>query len=469
MMESDSNKRFRCGFSRALALLVLAGMAPAQAPSATLREVCGLGSQFHAGRRRALCAALQSGLLVLRGLPDTRTNTRFSQDKTFWYFTGVESANAALVVDVASGKEVLFLPTPNPGGESWEGEKWDVGDTWVPGLTGIDDVRAISELGAVLAEMLPKAGNIAWTSLAAHITLAGSYDRAGPYDRRRARDPFDGRPSREQAFAEILRGKYGAEVKDITPHAYKLRRVKMPEELDALRRAATAGALAMCEAMRSTRPGLQESDLEAVLDLVHRRHGAQGPAYQAIVGAGRNSLILHYTANRDRLDAEQILLIDYAPEVDHYVSDITRTWPIGGKFTERQADLYDAVLAAQEAGIAAAKPGNGMADVERACRDEIRRRGFADLVRHGACHLVGMEVHDPGFVRGPLEPGTVFTIEPGLYDPESGIGVRIEDVVVITETGCDVLSAAAPKARDAIEAMIAERGLLDPHTDGDGK
>lgn len=448
---------------RSLALVALVASAAGQE-----LEQCGLGKDFHAGRRKALLAELEGGVLFLRGLPDTRTNTRFSQDKTFWYFTGVESPDAALVVDVASGKEILFLPGKNRRGESWEGEKWDAGDDWVPELCGIADVRDTRALEKTLAELVPTAGNVVWTFLGPHVTLAGSYDRAGPYDRRVARDPLDGRVSREQALAANLRESLGAEVKDITQKAYNLRRIKTAEEIAAMQRAADAGALALREAMRSTRPGLLESDIEAVLDFVHRRHGAAGPAYQAIVGSGANSLVLHYTHNRRRMAAGDILLIDYSPEVDHYVCDITRTWPVDGTFTPRQAELYDAVLAAQEAGIAEAKPGNGIADCERACRREIERRGFSALVRHGACHLVGMEVHDPGYVRGALQPGVAFTIEPGLYEPETGIGIRIEDVVVITETGCDVISRSVPKTRDAIEALIAERGLLDHAADAGG-
>ncbi len=424
-------------------------------------ERCGLGKDFHAGRRKALAAELKTGVLVLRGLPASRAYTRFSQDKTFWYYTGVESADAALVVDLASGREILFLPPRAAMLEGWDGELWDVRDAWVPELTGIAEIRATPKLDSTLAELIPAADNLVWTSLAPHITLTSATDRAVQYDRTVEADAFDGRSSREAAFAASLRSRFGAEVKDITFPTNKLRRIKTAEELAAMQQAATAGALAMAEAMRSTRQGLLESDLEAVLDLVQRRNGAAGPAYQAIVGSGTNSLILHYMHNRRRLVDGDILLIDYAPELDHYTCDITRTWPVNGKFSARQAELYDAVLAAQEAGIAEARPGRGIADVERACSNTLKELGFSHLTRHGACHLIGMEVHDPGMIRGALVPGVAFTIEPGLYEAETGIGIRIEDVVVITESGCDVISRAVPKRRDAIEALIAQRGVLD--------
>ncbi len=432
---------------------------------------CGLGKDFHAGRRQALLAELGGkGLLILRGLPAARTNTRFSQDKVFWYFTGIESEDATVVVDVETAATTLFLPRADRGGESWDGEKWDTADTWVADLTGISDIRSNGEFAACVRELLAKQGEArtVWTSLAPHVTLTSAYDRAGPYDRRITADKLDGRPSREKAFATAIETTFDAKVRDITAAANKLRRAKTSEELVAMRGAAHAGAMAMAEAMRSTRAGLVEAEVEAVMDLVHRRLGATGPAYQAIVGSGANSLVLHYKTNTATLRSGEILLVDYAPEYEHYVCDITRTWPIDGKFSPRQAELYDAVLAAQEAGIAKARPGNGIADVERACREVLGERGFAHLVRHGACHLVGMEVHDPGMVRGPLVPGVAFTIEPGVYEPETGIGIRIEDVVVITETGCDVISAGVPKARDAIEKLIAEIGVLE-WMDGPGK
>jgi Xaa-Pro aminopeptidase len=232
-----------------------------------------------------------------------------------------------------------------------------------------------------------------------------------------------------------------------------------------MRRAAEVGAAAMAEAMRSTRPGLGEWQLDALMSWRFRHDGAAGPAYYAIVGSGPNSCVLHYSANSRTLGAGEVLLIDYAPEFDHYTSDITRTWPVSGRFSERQAEIYDAVLAAQEAGIAAVRPGGTIQEVEEACRAVIAERGFSRLVRHGACHLIGMEVHDVGSGRKRLEPGVAFTVEPGLYDEEAGIGVRIEDVVVVTEDGCEVITRGAPKARAEVEATVAERGFLDAEGD----
>jgi Xaa-Pro aminopeptidase len=155
-----------------------------------------------------------------------------------------------------------------------------------------------------------------------------------------------------------------------------------------------------------------------------------------------------------------MLLLDYAPEVEHYTSDITRSWPVDGKFTPRMIEIYDAVLEAQLAGIAAVKPGATFEDIEKACRQVLSGHGMYKLHRHGVSHYVGLEVHDAGEYR-PLEPGVVLTVEPGVYDPQAGIGVRIEDVVLVTATGCEVLSAGVPKDRASLMKLIEADGLLD--------
>lgn len=422
--------------------------------------VCGLGKDFHAGRRRALAAELKTGLVLARGLPETRDYVAFRQDKNFWYLTGVESPNATLVIDIDKGNEILFLPKQNRGLESWEGERWDCDDAWVKSLSGFTDVRPHSELIATLKELIPE-GRRVWINSEPHIALSGCFDRAEPYDDRIAKDPLDGRVSRETKLEEQLRARFKADVADMRRPVSALRRTKTVEEIAALERAARAGEMAMVEAMRSTAPGRGEWELAALMDFVHRREGAAGPAYDAIVGSGRNSCVLHYNTNRRRMQAGEVLLIDYAPEFDHLVVDITRTWPVNGQFSERQAAIYDAVLAAQAAGIAAAKPGATIAEIEAACSKSIKDAGFQKLQRHGACHWVGMEVHDVGDYAQPLVEGNAFTIEPGLYDESIGLGVRIEDVVVITADGARVITAGVPRERAAIEALISDRGLLD--------
>jgi Xaa-Pro aminopeptidase len=424
------------------------------------RPVCGLGKAFHAGRRAELRRRVGAGLILVRGLPETRDYKTFRQDKSFWYLTGIESPGADLLMDAATGLEVLFLPERSASRELVDGEMWDTADEWLPALTGFKTIRPAAELPGLLAE-LAEDRDVVYTPLRPWAALADCFDRAIPYDQRRLGDPLDGRLSRERQLAQELAARFGLQVEDLSHALAAMRLVKTPEELAALRRAADAGALAMREAMRSSRAGLGEWDLRAAMELVQRRQGADGPAYDAIIGSGPNSVVLHYMAANRTMAAGDMICLDFGPEIDHYTTDITRSWPVDGTFTPRMAELYDAVLAAQQAGIAAVRPGRTIFDVERACNQVLTERGHGQLIRHGNCHWVGMEVHDVGDYFAELQPGMVFTIEPGLYDAEHAIGIRIEDVVVVTEDGCDVITARVPKRRAEVVALIGEVGVLD--------
>lgn len=428
------------------------------------KPVCGLGAKFHAGRRAALREKLGSGIVVVRGLPETRDYTEFRQDKTFWYLTGIESPDATLVMDAASGLELLFLPARDKVKEFWEGELWDPQDEWVKELSGFSKVRANGDdnanLMATLGELLEGRDEV-WVSLHPWVALAGGFDRAQPADEHQLHDPLDGRMSRERQLAAKLEQHFGVKAKDLRPALDELRLVKQPAEIAAMRRAGISGARAMAEAMRSTKPGVHEWELDALLAFEQVRQGADGPAYHAIVGAGPNSTTLHYSVSTRTTQAGEMLCVDAGGEVDHYTTDITRSWPVSGRFTERQAEMYDAVLAAQEAGLALCKPGGTIAEVSDAANQVLIERGFGDMIRHGVCHWIGMEVHDVGNYFKPFVPGMAFTVEPGIYDEEHDIGIRIEDVVVISEIGHENLTRRVPVERDEIEALIAEEGVLD--------
>jgi Xaa-Pro aminopeptidase len=443
-----------------MAVAFLAAGSIGRAEDAGRSRKCGLGAAFHAGRRAALLSKLDSGVVLVRGLSFPREYRPFSQDKTFWYLTGVESPDAALVMDVKSKKEILFLPKHDKQYETWNGDRWDTGDAWVKELTGIQDVRPVGDLIAVLKEMTSSEKAV-WISTEPYMPMSGCFDQAGDYDEGIAKDPLDGRTSREKALKAALEKQLGVEVRDLRKHLDEMRRVKTPEEVVALRDASRAGSAAMVEAMRSTRPGLGEWDIESLMTFVHRLEGASGPAYEAIVGSGRNSLALHYSACTRTMLPGDVLLIDYAPEYDHYTSDITRSWPVDGKFTGRIAAIYDVVLEAQLAGIAAVKPGATFISMEAACRKVLKAHDMGSLMPHGAGHYVGMEVHDVGSFAKAFEPGVVITVEPGVYDPETGIGIRIEDVVLVTKDGCEILSTGVPKDRKSIEELIASEGILD--------
>lgn len=447
------------GFSRVVAWEEPTGLR-ALTRSETGAPVCGLGKDFHAGRRAALLEEIGDSVFVIRGLPEPRDYMRFYQDKNFWYLTGVASPGAALVLDGRSGSQILFLPEPNAFKEQWDGEVWDTQDEWLPELTGFTDIRSSGALESVLAELLAEKPTVLIVK-SPWIGLAGGTDMALPHQRSQQTDPFDGRASREEAFADQLSERFGVTVRDANRLLAGLRIVKQPEEIAAMKRAAEVGSLAIAEGIRSTSAGRGEWEIEAAMTFVHESMGAAGPAYTAICGSGPNNNILHYFHANRRMNDGELLLVDYGPDVDFYTTDITRTWPVSGKFTERQREIYDIVLEAQAAGIAAAKPGNTMGDVGRAIQEVFQKHDVLGMVRHVPTHYIGLEVHDVT-LRGEFKPGMALAIEPGLYSEAEGFGIRIEDVVVITEDGNEVITRTGlPVEAEAIEALVSEPGMLE--------
>ncbi len=394
--------------------------------------------------------AVGKGVIVVRGAPDTRDYRAFSQSNQFWYLTGVEDPGAELILVPGSGRQILFLPPTDPALESVEGPRL------VPGpearrRTGIDEVRAVGEFTRVL-ESLKDQGPF-HTPLQAAEHLGMSRDRALSADNAAGRDPWDGRSTRERAFAEALEGRLGAQVVDLSPALDRLRRVKTAEEVVALREACRISGLALVQAMRETRPGAGEWVLDAAASRVHRLAGAGGPAYFPIVGSGPNSCVLHYYRNTRRMAGGEVVLMDYGCEWNHYAADITRTWPVSGKFSARQRFVYQAVLEAQQAAIDVVKPGVTFTEMNRAATRVLADKGLVGAIRHGANHFIGLATHDVGGA-GPLPAGAVFTVEPGAYLEREAMGVRIEDVVLVTEDGFEILSAGCPKTIDEIEDLV---------------
>ncbi|PZP58012.1 MAG: Xaa-Pro aminopeptidase, partial [Azospira oryzae] len=279
-----------------------------------------------------------------------------------------------------------------------------------------------------------------------------------------------------------------SELKDVRTVLDEMRLVKDPHELELMRRAARISAAAHRRAMRFARPGVTEYQVEAEILHEFRRHGAQAPAYPPIVASGANACVLHYVANSATLKDGELLLIDAGCELDGYAADITRTFPVNGHFSGAQRDVYQLVLAAQAAAIAAVKPGNpwdaphraalevlaqGLIDLKllTGTRDEVlEKETYRRFYMHRTGHWLGLDVHDAGdYKRGgewrPLEPGMTLTVEPGCYVRPAddvpqhfwNIGVRIEDDALVTPEGCEILTRDAPKSIAEIEALMAQR------------
>ncbi|HTA70470.1 MAG TPA: Xaa-Pro peptidase family protein [Bryobacteraceae bacterium] len=384
--------------------------------------------------RRANLRSSLDGVLVLFGRVEGRDEVfRVGQDPNFYYLTGWSQPGARLLVTPT--REVLFLPHHNERVEHFQGRRSSAEDADVHALTGFEEVRPVekfeSELGQALSEQ----------------------------------DKFYA--SLNQTATEKLKALYPfREISDAVPLITKLRVKKSPAELAAIQHATDVSVEAHRAAWKRMAPGLSEYQVASVLWSTYIESGCEGVAYSPIVGSGPNSTILHYSANQRRMDQGEVVVMDAAAQCADYASDITRTVPVGGKFSARQREIYKIVLGAQKAAIAALKPGVRMAgpgdSLTKIARDYMDAHGrdqhgepLGKYFIHGLGHNVGLEVHDPG-VDGPLEAGMVVTIEPGIYIPEESLGVRIEDVVLVTENGAKVLSAALPKEADEIEKAVAK-------------
>jgi Xaa-Pro aminopeptidase len=301
-----------------------------------------------------------------------------------------------------------------------------------------------------------------YTPFAPHETAATSRDRALRHETARQNGPWDGRITREAAFRKNLQEKLGGSVriKDLSPMLDDMRRVKDGQEIERLRDSSRMAALGLKEAIRSAEPGMHEYQIAALAEFIFLWHGASGPAFFPIVGSGPNSCILHYHKNRRKMKDGDIVLFDFGSDYAYYASDISRTFPISGRFSEEQAEVYQVVLNAQAAALDKVRPGSTFHELEEAASEVLRHHGYEDYFTHGIGHYVGMSVHDVG-EKKPFEAGVVIAVEPGVYMPEKNLGVRIEDTILVTKDGYEVLSKDVPKEISEIEKLMAEKGIAE--------
>jgi Xaa-Pro aminopeptidase len=330
--------------------------------------------------------------------------------------------------------------------------------------TGIDDVLELSMFEDELAGRRDSI-RVLYTPLSPAETASTSRDRALQHDSARQRDLWDGRISRQAAFKQRLQSKLGdVSIRDLSPILDGMRRVKDAQEIERLRIAAHIGALGLREAMRSARAGMYEYQVAAVAEFIYSMRGAQGPAFFPIVGSGPNSCLPHYSANKRRMQNGDIVVMDFGADYRYYQSDITRTFPASGRFSKEQARVYQIVLDAQKAALSEVRPGATFGSIADAAKRVLQRSGYEGYLTHGVSHYIGMSVHDVGN-QEPFEPGVVITVEPGVYMPEKALGIRIEDTVLVTQDGCEVLTGAAPKEILEIERLMSETGFAEAMTD----
>jgi Xaa-Pro aminopeptidase len=398
------------------------------------------------------------------------THYRYRQDSDFYYLTGFDEPEAiAIIAPARAQKYTLFVRPRDPEREVWDGRR--AGVEGARREYGADEAFPINEFGEKLTDYLNGANQL--------------YYRIG-----------NGNPDLDEIIVSRIRRMRALERRGVhAPEAiidtgtiiHELRLFKSAEEIELMQRAADIAAEAHIAAMKAARPGMKEYEIEALIEYIFRKSGANAPAYTTIVGGGANATVLHYINNEDALRDGDLLLIDAGAEYRGYASDITRTFPVNGHFTEAQRDIYDLVLEAQLACIEMVRPGSRPQEINKRsveiltagmirlgllqgdAETLIKEEKYKQFYMHTIGHFLGLDVHDVGRYHikdesRRLEPGMVMTIEPGIYIspatkeiPEKylGIGVRIEDDVLVTADGNRILSSKVPKEVEKIEALMA--------------
>jgi Xaa-Pro aminopeptidase len=406
--------------------------------------------------RRAKLRSTIKGPVVLFGYTsrqDAGELAVFFQEENFYYLTGHSEPDAALLLvpdstdanPAAGPHEILYLPPRSPADEKWGGPKMGPADPGIAEETGFQAVEPFANLRADLV-------NLAKTYSTFYAELPTKGEKGYPH---------------LTTWSEwVQHSLMQTTIEDISPALASLRQIKSAGEIALIQKAVDASVDAHIAAMKMMRPGLFEYQIAARMKEVHEMEGCSREAYAPIVGTGFYSTVLHYDALKNEIKDGDVVVIDVACEYGGYAADITRTLPANGKFTARQREIYEIVLGAQNAALAAVKPGamlmGGPKSVHQVAYDYINTHGhdlhgntLGRYFFHGVGHHLGLDVHDVND-RSPLQPGMVITDEPGIYIPEENIGVRIEDDVLVTQDGNQLLSAKLPRSPDEIEKIMAE-------------
>ena len=403
---------------------------------ATQSSLAPVSPQEFAARRAALARAIQEGLLYVEGAAETELEIRFLQDDDFYYLTGVETQDAAFYLVAERGKvteEGLFLPPKDPSWELWNGFRLSPGEE-AEKATGIKESFPNSRRKEVLGQALQGVRKVFTPS-----KKKGKREKAVP-DSALVRD--------------LLEGK-SAQVEGVRNALDHLQVRKTPAEVARVEEAVRITERGFEAAAAYLRPGGYEYELMGALEGAFLRHGAQTSAFPSVVGSGPNACRLHYQANRRQMLAGELVVMDIGAKYEHYCADVTRTFPVSGKFSPRQAEIYGLVLGAQSRAMEAARPGVKISDVHQAAWKYLEEKKQAQNFWHGTSHFVGLKVHDTPTSNGEeLEPGMILTVEPGIYLPEENLGVRIEDDLLITPEGFRHLSVGVPREIAEVEAWI---------------
>jgi Xaa-Pro aminopeptidase len=400
-----------------------------------------LGADVYRKRRHALMDKFKTGAALVM---NEMKFDGLREGMDFYYLTGIDEEGAALLLEpnapltpdyYGSAREGLFLAPLDTEAERWHGARAVLPSNALEVATGFSPIHRASWLPGFLVEACVHRGGL---------TYLGNF----------AAEPRP-RPKVMDAYAKAQERTYGCKVNDLNGTIARMREVKEPAELALMRQSIVYTAAGHAAGLKAVRAGAHEYDVKDAVEDGFRKAGSRHVAYDSIVGSGTDSAFLHYGKDDRVMKAGELILLDVAAEAEYYASDVTRTYPVSGKYSPEQRTIYDLVLKAQLAGIAAAKAGVRVADIDAATRKVITEAGYGDYYIHGCCHFVGLEVHDAGDYDAPLPAGAVITVEPGIYLPQRGFGIRIEDEVLITDKGATLLTGAIPRDPAEIEKLMA--------------
>ena len=469
--------------TKPLTTIVVAGLlAGALAAQPVFRGSEIFPAEEFAARRTQVVDKIGDAVAIVLGTSEPAGEMPFRQNSQFFYLTGVAEPRAVVIIDGRAKTTTLFLQPKNERREqSMFGPALSPGPDAVR-ETGIDDIEPRDSVGPAIDQIIAD-HRVVFTPFAAEVL--GSQSQGDPTRMWAAntRDPWDGRDSREQTFIAKLHAASGElEIKDLDPIVNALRAMKSPREIAVIREATRIAGLGIMEAMRDAKPGLHEYELQADAEFVFKKHGALGASYFALIATGENTYYTHYNKNTAALQAGDLVQFDYAPDFKYYQSDVTRVFPASGKFTPRQREyygiylkLYQALMTSiavhvtpKDVMVAAVKKMDAIMASYPFTDPKIKAAAttFVEMYRNNRGgslgHNVGLEVHDVGGLQAPtLEPGRIFTIEPEMRLEDEHQGVRLEDMLLITDGGYENLSAFVPIEIGDIEKLMAEPGLSD--------
>jgi Xaa-Pro aminopeptidase len=430
-----------------------------------------------------------NAVAVVQGVAQTEGFTLPRQHNTFYYLSGVETPGAYLLLDGRTKTVTIYLPPRNARLEAAEGRVLSAEDTdLVTRIAGVDDVKPVTQMtegnwpligGAAGGGGGRGAAPAIYAEFSPAENLGQSRGELVAAEVARANDFWDGAPTRQRRFVELLRTRHPrAEVRNLNPILDELRSIKSTREIAMLRRASQIAGLGLMEAMRSTEAGVTEYQLDAAAHYVFLVNDARQEGYRSITASGTDNINnMHYFRNTSTLKDGDLVLMDYAPDYRYYVSDIGRVWPVNGTYNPQQRELLQFVLEFHKSVLSRIRPGVTATEIHNEAKKAMEpvfartrfskpayERAARTLVDNGGgvfSHTVGMAVHDVGTYRpGPLKPGHVFSIDPQLRVPEENLYLRFEDTVVVTDTGVENFTDFIPMELDDMEKLVREKGIV---------